>query len=193
MNDATAGIPNPLARQALAHGGIALLLLAALVAADSLATTGAALYLAVAWAFLTGLGLSHIVHEWCHFLGAVSARSALTLKPRVHPLFFDFEFAKNTPRQFLCLGIGGLLGNVLLLSIALVFAGPQSPVMTSFLAAVAGQFVFVLMLELPVSLGVIAGRDPLRAMEQHFGQGGPLFLRAAIGGVATAALVFLLY
>jgi hypothetical protein len=193
MNDPTAGTPKALALQALAHGSVLLLLAAALVTADSLATTGAALYLAVAWAFLTGLGLSHIVHEWCHFFGAVIAGAAITLKPRVHPLFFDYDFAKNTPRQFLCLSIGGLLGNVVLLSIALAFAGPQAPVMTSFLAAVAGQFVFVLMLELPVSLGVMAGRDPLQSMEQHFGQGGPLFLRAAIGGVATATGVFLLY
>ena len=69
---------------------------------------------------------------------------------------------------------------------------PQSPVMTAFLAAVAGQFVFVLMLELPVSIAVMAGRDPLQALQQHFGQGGPLFLRAGSGGLATAALVFLL-
>jgi len=38
----------------------------------------------------------------------------------------------------------------------------------------------------------MAGRDPLQALQQHFGQGGPLFLRAGIGGLATAALVFLL-
>ena len=80
-----------------------------------------------------------------------------------------------------------------LLSLALLFAGSHSPVMIAFLAAVAGQLVFVLMLELPVSIGVMAGRDPLRTLEQHFGQGGPLFLRAGIGGLATAVLVFLLY
>ncbi|MBP6683702.1 MAG: hypothetical protein KA159_10340 [Halioglobus sp.] len=184
--------PASLGRQALAHGGFALLLVALLLAAHSWTGTGPAAYLLVAWAFLTGLALSHIVHEWCHFLGATAARSALTLKPCIHPLFFDYDFAKNTQAQFLCLSIGGLLGNVLLLSLALLFAGSQSAVMTAFLAAVAGQLVFVLILELPVSIGVMAGRDPLRTLEQHFSQGGPLFLRAGIGGLATAALVFLL-
>ncbi len=192
MGQASKRSPVSLGSQAIAHGGIALLLAALLLAAQSWTGTGPAAYLLVTWAFLTGLALSHIVHEWCHFLGATAARSALTLKPRLHPLFFDYDFAQNTRAQFLCLSIGGLLGNVLLLSLALLFAGSRSPVMTAFLAAVAGQFVFVLMLELPVSLGVMAGRDPLRTLEQHFGQGGPLFLRAGGGGLATAALVFLL-
>lgn len=192
MGQASKRSPVSLGSQAIAHGGIALLLAALLLAAQSWTGAGPAAYLLVAWAFLTGLALSHIVHEWCHFLGATAARSALTLKPRLHPLFFDYDFAQNTRAQFLCLSIGGLLGNVLLLSLALLFAGSRSPLMTAFLAAVAGQFVFVLMLELPVSLGVMAGRDPLRTLEQHFGQGGPLFLRAGSGGLATAALVFLL-
>ncbi len=192
MGQASRRSPVSLGSQAMAHGGIALLLAALLLAAQSWTGTGPAAYLLVTWAFLTGLALSHIVHEWCHFLGATAARSALTLKPRLHPLFFDYDFAQNTRAQFLCLSIGGLLGNVLLLSLALLFAGSRSPLMTAFLAAVAGQFVFVLMLELPVSIGVMAGRDPLRTLEQHFGQGGPLFLRAGSGGLATAALVFLL-
>lgn len=193
MGQASKRSPVSLGRQALAHGGIALLLVALLLAAHAWTGTGPAAYLLAAWGFLTGLALSHIVHEWCHFLGATAARSALSLKPRIHPLFFDYDFAQNTRPQFLCLSIGGLLGNVLLLSLALLFAGSQSAVMIAFLAAVAGQLVFVLMLELPVSMGVMAGRDPLRTLEQHFGQGGPLFLRAGIGGLATAALVFLLY
>ena len=184
-----------LARQALAHGGVALLLVYTVALADSWEKTGGAgvvaLYLAAAWAFLAGLGLSHILHEWCHFFGAVLARSAVTLKPAVHPLFFDYDFPAHTPRQFLCLSVGGLLGNVLLLCLLLLCVAPTTLVLTSLLAAVAGQLVFVLMLELPVSLGVLAGKAPLASLTDHFGQGGPLFLRAAIGGAATAALVFL--
>jgi hypothetical protein len=174
------------------HGAVALLLIFLLVAVNARATAGASLYLGAAWAFLTGLGLSHIIHEWCHFLGALSAGAKLTLKPRPHPLFFDFDFCANTARQFLCLSLGGLLGNILLLCTVEFLVKPQTLVTTSLLAAVAGQLVFVLLLELPVSLGVLAGREPLQSLTEHFGQGGPLFLRAAAGGVATAALVFLL-
>lgn len=185
----------PLSLQALAHGLVSLVLVYSVFVADTWETAGGSgytLYLAAAWAFLTGLALSHIAHEWCHFLGAILGKSALTIKPGVHPLFFDFDLSANTSRQFLLLSIGGLLGNVLLLCTLLLYVVPKTLVLTSLLAAVSGQLVFVLILELPVSVAVLAGSDPLTSLTRHFGQGGPLFLRAAIAGAATATLVFLL-
>ena len=181
-----------IARQAVAHGGVAALLLYLLFWMDARTTNGVTLYLTAAWAFATGLVLSHIFHEWCHFFGALVGRATVTLKPRIHPLFFDFDFPANSRAQFLFLSIGGLLGNVLLL---LVTPGdwPHSLAMASLLAAVAGQLVFVLILELPVSIGVLRGADPLATLTAHFGQGGPLFLRAGVGGAATAVLVFAVY
>jgi len=192
MNNAIAGSSKTLAIQALAHGTVALLLVFLVADVNARATGGAALYLGAAWAFLTGLGLSHIIHEWCHFLGALGAGATLTLKSRPHPLFFDFDYNLNTPGQFLSMSLAGLSGNVMLLCAIVFLAQPPTLVTTSLLAAVAGQLVFVVLLELPVSLGVLAGLDPLQSLTKHFGQGGPLFLRAGVGGVATATLVFLL-
>ena len=183
-------------RQALTHGSIVLALFVSLFAASSWIDgvhSGTGYYLVAAWSFLCGLAFSHIIHEWCHYAGARLAKSTLTLKPRVHPLFFDFDLEANTSRQFLYLSLGGLIGNLLLLAAIIFYAAPGSIVSTSLLAAVLGQLVFVLMLELPVSVEVITGKDPLAALGAHFGQGGPLFLRAAVGGVSTAVLVFLLY
>lgn len=187
---------NPLARQGLVHGGVALLLVWSLLylnGAEKAGSSGAALYLAAAWAFLCGLALSHIIHEWGHFLGALAFRSTLTIKPRVHPLFFDFDYQANRPRQFLALSLGGLLGNLVLMLVLVSPAGAHTLVHTSLLAAVIGQFVYVLVLELPVSLGVMAGGEPLETLATHFARGGPLFLRATLFGVTTAALVFLFY
>ena len=104
-----------MARQGLAHGALALLLVCSLLylhAAETTGSKGVALYLAAAWAFICGLALSHIIHEWGHFLGAVTSRSTLTIKPRVHPLFFDFDYLANRPSQFLALSLGGLLGTL---------------------------------------------------------------------------------
>ena len=182
-------------RQGLAHGALALLLVCSLLylhAAEMAGSRGPTLYLAAAWAFLCGLALSHIIHEWGHFLGALTFRSRLTIKPRVHPLFFDFDYLANRPAQFLALSLGGLLGNLALL-LVLLGTGDHSLVFTSLLAAVIGQFAYVLVLELPVSLGVIAGRDPLEMLGTHFAQGRPLFLRATLAGIAAAVLVFLFY
>ena len=182
-------------RQGLAHGALALLLVCSLIylhATEMAGSRGPTLYLAAAWAFLCGLALSHIIHEWGHFLGALTFRSRLTVKPRVHPLFFDFDYLANRPAQFLALSLGGLLGNLALL-LVLLGTGDHSLVLTSLLAAVIGQFAYVLVLELPVSLGVMAGRDPLEMLGTHFAQGRPLFLRATLAGVTAAVLVFLLY
>jgi len=182
-------------RQGLAHGALALLLVCSLIylhATEMAGSRGPTLYLAAAWAFLCGLALSHIIHEWGHFLGALTFRSRLTIKPRVHPLFFDFDYLANRPAQFLALSLGGLLGNLALL-LVLLGTGDHSLVLTSLLAAVIGQFAYVLVLELPVSLGVLGGRAPLELLGTPFAQGRPLFLRATLAGVTAAVLVFLLY
>ena len=50
--------------------------------------------------------------------------------------------------------------------------------------------MFVLILELPVSIGVWRGGQPLAVLTAHFGQGGPLFLRAFAFGLATAFVVY---
>jgi hypothetical protein len=182
---------NSLALQALVHASAGILIAWSLIAAASVVASPA-LYLATAWAFVTGLALSHITHEWCHFLGALAGRSKVTIKAGPHPLFFDFDFTSNSRKQFLWMSAGGLLGNISLLGIAALCLNLQSPIYTSFLAAVAGQLVYVLILEFPVSLAVMAGADPLAALTRHFGQGGPLFLRATAAGLGTAVLVGLL-
>ena len=185
-----------LLHQALAHGSVAVALACLLTLVDLwelTANTRYASYIAAIWAFLCGLGFSHIIHEWCHYAGARLAKSAITLNPKIHPLFFDFDFSTNTSRQFLYLSLGGLVGNLLLLALLIYFPVKDSIAMTSLLAAVLGQFVFVLMLELPVSVEVMRGEDPLVALTAHFKQGGSLFLRAGLGGIGTAALVFILY
>ena len=185
-----------LALQALAHAGVFALLVYGLIALNSwenAGNQGFLIYLAALGAFLSGLALSHIVHEWGHFMGAIITGSRLTIKPKIFPLFFDFDYAANRPGQFLVMSLGGLLGNFLLLLVLVFYIAPTTLVLTTCLAAVAGQLLYVLILELPVSLGTLAGREPLAALEAHFGQGGPLFLRATLMGLGAAALVLLFY
>ena len=185
-----------LLHQALSHGSVGLILACLLVLVnfwELTANTRYSSYIAAIWAFFCGLIFSHITHEWCHYAGARLAKSRVILKSQIHPLFFDFDFTANTSRQFLYLSLGGLTGNFVLLALLVYSPIKDSIAMTSLLAAVLGQLVFVLILEFPVSVEVIRGKDPLAALTTHFEQGGPLFLRAGLGGIGTAALVFLLY
>lgn len=181
-----------LLKQGAAHAVVLLALVYSLVLLEhnALATAAAPMLLVAVWAVVSGLLLSHIIHEWGHFLGASLAGSTLTLKPRVSPLFFDFDYAANARWQFVCLSLGGLLGNIILLFLVLEWLAPGTTLQTYLLAAVVGQFVFVLVLELPVPLAVlVGGREPLAALTAHFGQGAPLFLRALLMGLGAAVLV----
>jgi hypothetical protein len=183
-----------LALQAVSHGAaFALLVIAASFLHDreQAGSAGVSLYLAGSLAFLIGLALSHILHEWGHFLGAVLGGARLTTRRRIAPLFFDFDFPLNTPRQFLLMSLGGLSGNLLLLLFLSLCIETPGLVLTAMRAAVLGQLVFVVILELPVSLRVLAGQAPLAALTEHFSQGAPLFLRSLLAGTAVAALVIL--
>ena len=182
--------------QALAHGSALLAMVALLIWLDASVDASTAswkLFAAAAVAFVSGLGLSHIVHEWGHYLGAICAGAAVDIKARIAPLFFDFDFSKNSSAQFLAMSLCGLAGNMLLLAVALWWVAPPGLVASSLLAAVSGQFVFVLLLELPVSVGVLRGGGPWEVLGSHFGQGAPLFLGALVAGVAVAALVLVGY
>lgn len=135
----------------------------------------------------TGIVLSHLLHEWGHFTGAVLSRSAHTLKPKISPLFFDFDYLHNNARQYLWLSAGGPLGNLLL--IASIVMLPLQTLATQWLLATAiGQFVYVLVLEGPVTLSILRGGQPLDVLAKHFGQGKPLFRRSLWWGLAAGLL-----
>lgn len=137
----------------------------------------------------TGIILSHLIHEWGHFLGAVLSRSTYTLKKKISPLFFDFDYVKNNPRQYLWMSVGGPLGNVLLISITLLLLPIENTGQQWLLATLLGKLVYVLVLEGPVSLGILVGKNPLEVLGKHFGQGTPLFQRSFLAGIITGLLV----
>jgi hypothetical protein len=184
-----------LTRHAVSHGTVFIVLLLSLywLQASETGAGGLTRYAGATWGFLTGMALSHLIHEWGHYLGARASGATTTLKQGVHPLFFDYVFAANSPRQFLVMSMGGLLGNLLLLAAMIALARPDALVLKSALAAVVGQLIFVIVLELPVSLAAVAGEAPYAALERHFSQGGALFLRAAALGVAGAATILAWY
>ena len=57
--------------------------------------------------------------------------------------------------------------------------------MRSLCAASIALLAYVLVIELPISRGIIAGRAPMEVLTTHFGQGKPLFRRAGIAGVTV--------
>ena len=142
------------------------------------------LYLGCLFAILLGGVLSHLVHEWGHFLGVLLCGASYTVKPRLSPLFFDFDYAGASPRQYLWLSAGGPIGNLLLIVIV-CFLPMDSAIVRSLCAASIALLAYVMVIELPISRGIIAGKPPMDVLTTHFGQGKPLFRRAGIAGITT--------
>jgi hypothetical protein len=142
------------------------------------------LYLGCIIAMILGGVLSHLIHEWGHFLGTLLCGARYTVKAKPSPLFFDFDYEGANPRQYLWLSAGGPIGNLLL--ILLVFTLPMdSAIVRSLCAASIALMAYVLVIELPISQGIIAGKAPMEVLTTHFGQGKPLFRRAGIAGITV--------
>ena len=175
-----------------AAGAVALWLLDAMMRLEAGGAGVLALALACLAAVLLGAILSHLFHEWGHFLGALLGRSPLTLKARPAPLFFDVDYEQVQPRQFLWLSWGGPLGNVLLIAVLSTGLPSASLVYISAWAASVAMFAYVLVLEGPISRGILAGGPPLRVLTEHFGQGVSLFKRAGLVGLSVLLASLLL-
>jgi hypothetical protein len=184
-----------LLRQAAVHLGIFLLAGYGLVFLDRWSANrdhDLLFYLAALAAVAGALVITHIAHEWGHFLGARVSASRYTVKAAPAALFFDFDYLENRPRQWLWMSAGGPLGNMALI-LALFLALPLNTLVQQLVLATAtGQFVFVLVLELPVSRGIQAGGAPLDVLTTHFGQGLALFQRALLCGLAAGIVMMLL-
>lgn len=141
-------------------------------------------------ALIAGIACSHILHEWGHYLGARLSGALVTIKPKLSPLFFDFDYLKNNPRQFLWLSAGGPAGNLVLIGVTLLMLPLDNLVQQFFLATLIGKLVYVITLEGPVTIGILAGGKPLEVLGKHFGQGKPLFRRCMMLGAFSGLLVF---
>lgn len=125
-----------------------------------------------------GIAISHIFHEWSHFLGAVLTGANYSVKHKPDFLFFDFNYLNNSRKQFLWMSSGGLVGNCVLIVLLLVAIPMDSAGRGMLLATAVAMAIYVAVLELPVIRRSSAGEDSLTVLAEHFGQGAALFNRA---------------
>ncbi len=179
-----------LMRQLFAHAGFAALTLWLLAwVADWYGGDGGALSAAVGGAagFVLGFALAHLAHEWSHYAGALLGGMPTTVKANISPLFFDADLDASSGTPFLAMSFGGPIGNIICIALLVGLAPLDNLVFQAALAAGIGSLVYVLVLEVPVSRSVLAGKTPIDSLTDHFGQGGGLFLRATAAGLAASA------
>lgn len=145
------------------HLLVAMLVLSMWAAADTWqAVTGFALasLLSVLTAFLAGFVLGTLVHEWGHFLGARRAGAGYTIPGKPGLFVFNFDFARNSPSQFLTMSYGGQFGGALAVLLLWLAVPVDSAGRAMLVAGAVGGAVFAAAIEWPVIRAVRAGGNP---------------------------------
>lgn len=116
--------------------------------------------LSVATAFLAGFVLGTLVHEWGHLAGARVAGARYTIPGKPGLFVFNFDFAQNSPQQFLTMSWGGQIGGVLAVVLLWLAVPLDTAGRAMLVSAAAGAAVFAAGIEWPVMRRVGTGGSP---------------------------------
>ena len=145
------------------HYAVGVGVLAIWAAADSwylLTSLTMANVLSMATAILAGVVVSTLIHEWCHFFGAIFSGASYNIPAKVGLFVFDYQFEKNSVKQFLWMSIGGQIGGVLAV-LLLYFSLPiDNSGRIMLISAAIGSAVFAGLIEWPVIMRARVSGEP---------------------------------
>ncbi len=173
--------------------GIALLVFTLWAAADSwYLLTGLAIAsaLAIITALLAGITLASIVHEWSHFAGARFSNSSYTIPKKTGTFVYDFDFDKNSLRQFNIMSCAGQIGSWATVIALLLLIPMDSSGRVMLVAGAVGSAVFAAMVEWPVLLRTQKSGKPLEELSKIDQQ---VLKRSGIGASASVLAIWLLF
>lgn len=142
-------------------------------------------------AFMAGIVLASLAHEWGHFSGAMLSQSRVTVAeaPVNYFFMFNFDIAANDTRQALWMSWGGLAGSWGLVA-ALAFLVPQDSWASAVLVATAfGSAVNASLFEVPVALRAQDSHDLGGELAAQLKSPGIVQLPGLFAGIALAALL----
>lgn len=144
--------------------------------------------LSVATAFLAGFVLGTLVHEWGHLAGARVAGARYTIPAKPGLFVFDFDFAQNSPRQFLTMSWGGQVGGALAVLLLWLAVPLDTAGRAMLVSAAAGAAVFAAGIEWPVMGRVRAGGSPHEELAKI---DRDVLYGSALKGLGATALLWL--
>jgi hypothetical protein len=158
-----------LARLLAIQGLTFLVLLSLFAAADSWSVVtglGLATLLCMLTGLLGGVGMTTLIHEWFHLLGARFTGGQYAIPSRLGLFLFDWDFEANSLRQFFTMSVAGSIGGALsLLFLYLTIPMDSWGRAALYGGAVAG-FVFAAVIEWPVLRRCQAGADPITELSK---------------------------
>ncbi|MEP5763026.1 MAG: hypothetical protein ABJ308_00460 [Halieaceae bacterium] len=172
--------------------GIALIAFTLWAAADSwylLTELAIANALSVLLAALAGVALSTVIHEWGHYAGARLSDSAHTIPEKFGLFVYDFDYEKNSLRQFNIMSLAGQLGSwVTVFGLWWLIPMDNSGRLMLVCAAI-GSAIFGGMIEWPVLRRSQHSGEPLKELGKI---DKTVLKRSAIGGIGGAMLLWIL-
>jgi hypothetical protein len=149
----------------LALALVALSLFAATDAWRVVTGIGFASVLSVVNGLLAGALAASLAHEWGHFSGGRWSGATMSPKPLTSSLqIYDYDYAKNTPRQFQAMSIGGNVGHFLVVLLFFIALPLETPGRVALVAGSVGSAVFASSIEFPVISKARAGMPPAEAL-----------------------------
>lgn len=148
----------------LAHYVVVVGVLAIWAAADAwqhITQLRAAAWLSVASAMVAGAAVTAILHEWGHYLGARLSGAASEIPEKKGLLMFNFDFAKNTPRQFDIMSWAGQAGGALAIVLLWVAIPMDTAGRVMLLCSGIGYVAFTVAFEWPIIMRARQSGEPL--------------------------------
>ena len=150
-----------------------------------------ALVAGIAAAFIAGMVLSSIFHEWGHYSGAALAGSTIKIadQPSDYFFFLGFNPKSNSVEQALWMTWGGLSGSWLLVLIVALLVPMDSWISAVLLATVVGRAVNASIFEVPIAWQTHRGLDFKDALNARLASPGTVNAPGLIVGLALVALL----
>ena len=149
-----------------------------------------ALVTGIAAAFIAGMVLSSIFHEWGHYAGAALSGSTIKIadQPSDYYFFLGFNPKKNSTRQALWMTWGGLAGSWLLVLGVVTLVPLNSWMSVVLLATVAGRAVNASYFEMPIAWRTQQGHDFKQALSDRLESPGTIKTPGVLVGLGMMAV-----
>ena len=182
-----------LARIAGAHLLVWLAAMGLFAAADSWSTVTAlpiAGLLCVIAGIIAGFVTVTLIHEWFHFMGAVSARGTYDVPAKPGLFIYDWKFEENSLSQFYRMSVAGSIGGAVAVLLVWFNLPADSWGRAAFHGGALGAFAFGAVIEWPVLRRTRSSGEPFAELSKI--DAGVLMkavLTAAVVGVIWAIIL----
>ena len=153
----------------VAHYVVGIVTLAIWAATDSwylLTDLVMAKILSVGAALVAGVVVSTLIHEWFHFIGAISAGASYSIPSKLGLFVFDYDFEKNSLNQFFSMSVGGQIGGLLAVILLFIFLPMDNSGRIMLVSAAIGSAVFAGFIEWPVIMRARISREPQQELKK---------------------------